>query len=264
MFTLVSGSADLEGLIKKVITHTMTEPTTKEYVNKTRGDYYSGITKIMINGKAAYELKGKFLDDFRKNAFSGTNGEDAIKHIENILNIVDPLNLSNVSYERLRLAVFSISPIRDASEWLMNEPQSSITTWVDLTDKLFGKYYPLSCTGAKTYEEYENEWFYKLNNDVPWDPEEPWLENGVPYELIGHICESTLADVGSETRPLILERGSYIPWASHFRRYLNRKRENRKWLNKEIDEGPYEFKEFTPSESEPPRMQKEEDLKGDD
>ncbi|GJU39957.1 hypothetical protein Tco_1192914 [Tanacetum coccineum] len=35
--------------------------------------------------------------------------------------------------------------------------------------------------GAKTYEEYEN----KLNND----PEESWLENGVPYELIDHLCE---------------------------------------------------------------------------
>nr|GEW50403.1 hypothetical protein [Tanacetum cinerariifolium] len=30
------------------------------------------------------------------------------------------------------------------------------------------------------------------------------------------------------------------------------------------DEGPYEFKEFTPSETEEPRMQKEEDLRGDD
>nr|GEY51417.1 hypothetical protein [Tanacetum cinerariifolium] len=47
-------------------------------------------------------------------------------------------------------------------------------------------------------------------------------------------------------------------------RYPNRKRENIKWLNKAIDKGPYEFKEFTPSENEPPRMQKEEDLKGDD
>ncbi|GJT83788.1 retrovirus-related pol polyprotein from transposon TNT 1-94 [Tanacetum coccineum] len=76
--------------------------------------------------------------------------------------------------------------------------------------------------------------------------------------------QQSLADAGSETRPSGLKSGSYIPWASRFRRYLNRKRENRKWLNKAIDEGPYEFKEFTPSESEPPRMQKEEDLKGDD
>ncbi|GJS72978.1 hypothetical protein Tco_0705819, partial [Tanacetum coccineum] len=62
----------------------------------------------------------------------------------------------------------------------------------------------------------------------------------------------------------MLERGSYIPWARRFRRYLNRKRENKKWLNKAIDEGPYEFRIFTPSETEALRMQKEEDLRGDD
>ncbi|GJS34309.1 retrovirus-related pol polyprotein from transposon TNT 1-94 [Tanacetum coccineum] len=76
--------------------------------------------------------------------------------------------------------------------------------------------------------------------------------------------QQSLTDAGSENRPSMLERGSYIPWASRFRRYLNQKRESRKWLNKEIDEGPYEFKVFTPSETEAPRMQKEEDLRGDD
>nr|GEU72878.1 hypothetical protein [Tanacetum cinerariifolium] len=62
----------------------------------------------------------------------------------------------------------------------------------------------------------------------------------------------------------MIERGSYIPWASRFRRYLNRKRENRKWLNTEIDKGPYEFKEFTLFETEEARMQTKEDLRGDD
>ncbi|GJX91494.1 integrase, catalytic region, zinc finger, CCHC-type containing protein [Tanacetum coccineum] len=76
--------------------------------------------------------------------------------------------------------------------------------------------------------------------------------------------QQSLADVGSETRPPMLERGSYISWAIRFRRYLNRKRENRRWLNKAIDEGPYEFKDFTPSYTEAPRMQKKEDLRGDD
>ncbi|GJX07530.1 retrovirus-related pol polyprotein from transposon TNT 1-94, partial [Tanacetum coccineum] len=56
--------------------------------------------------------------------------------------------------------------------------------------------------------------------------------------------QQLLADVGSENRPPMLERGSYIPWASRFRRYLNRKRDNRKWLLKALDEGPYEFKNF--------------------
>ncbi|GKB70515.1 putative reverse transcriptase domain-containing protein [Tanacetum coccineum] len=76
--------------------------------------------------------------------------------------------------------------------------------------------------------------------------------------------QQSLDDAGSKTSPSMLERGSYIPWVSRFRRYLNQKRENRKWLNKVIDEGPYEFRIFTPSETEAPRMQKEEDLRGDD
>ncbi|GJU32147.1 hypothetical protein Tco_1175736 [Tanacetum coccineum] len=58
----------------------------------------------------------------------------------------------------------------------------------------------------------------------------------------------------------MLERGSYIPWASRFRRYLNRKRDNRKWLLKALDEGPYEFKEFVPEGSTIPRLQTVEDL----
>ncbi|GKD26881.1 hypothetical protein Tco_1233095, partial [Tanacetum coccineum] len=59
----------------------------------------------------------------------------------------------------------------------------------------------------------------------------------------------------------MLKRGSYIPWASRFRRYLNRKRENKKWLNKAIDEGPYVFKDFTLPDSQSPRLQTEDDLK---
>ncbi|GJW32658.1 hypothetical protein Tco_0052690 [Tanacetum coccineum] len=73
----------------------------------------------------------------------------------------------------------------------------------------------------------------------------------------------SLADAGSETRPPMLERGSYIPWASRFRRYINRKRENRKWLNKALDEGPYKFEMFIPNNSIVPKLQTAEDLQGD-
>ncbi|GJX72356.1 ribonuclease H-like domain-containing protein [Tanacetum coccineum] len=82
--------------------------------------------------------------------------------------------------------------------------------------------------------------------------------------LTSNVHQEYLADVGSETRPLMLERGSYIPWASHFKRYLNRKRETRKWLNKAIDDVPYEFRMFTPSDTHEPKIQTEEDLRGDD
>ncbi|GJX13865.1 retrovirus-related pol polyprotein from transposon TNT 1-94 [Tanacetum coccineum] len=76
--------------------------------------------------------------------------------------------------------------------------------------------------------------------------------------------QQSLVDAGSETRPPMLERGSYIPWASRFRRHLNRKRDNRKWLLKALDEGPYEFKIFIPEGSSIPRFQTAEDLQGND
>ncbi|GJU66471.1 retrovirus-related pol polyprotein from transposon TNT 1-94 [Tanacetum coccineum] len=75
--------------------------------------------------------------------------------------------------------------------------------------------------------------------------------------------QQSLADASSETRPPMLERGSYIPWASRFRRYINRKRENRKWLNKALDEGPYQFEMFIPKNSTVPKLQTAEDLQGD-
>ncbi|GJV12890.1 integrase, catalytic region, zinc finger, CCHC-type containing protein [Tanacetum coccineum] len=75
--------------------------------------------------------------------------------------------------------------------------------------------------------------------------------------------QQSLVNVGSETRPPMLERGSYISWASRFRRYINRKRENRKWLNKALDEGPYQFEMFIPNNSTVLKLQTAEDLQGD-
>ncbi|GKF25482.1 hypothetical protein Tco_0081376, partial [Tanacetum coccineum] len=67
----------------------------EEFTTNDKANYYSRIASIMVNGKRAYELKVKFLDDLRDNVFSGTNREDAVEHIEYFLKIVDPINLPN-------------------------------------------------------------------------------------------------------------------------------------------------------------------------
>ncbi|GJW62649.1 hypothetical protein Tco_0111984, partial [Tanacetum coccineum] len=56
----------------------------------------------------------------------------------------------------------------------------------------------------------------------------------------------------------------HIPWASRFKRFLNRKRENRKWLLKALEDGPYVFRNITSTGSTIPRLQEVEDLQGDD
>ncbi|GJW68474.1 hypothetical protein Tco_0122898 [Tanacetum coccineum] len=76
--------------------------------------------------------------------------------------------------------------------------------------------------------------------------------------------QHALADAGSETRPPMLERGSYIPWASRFRCYLDRKRETRKFLKHSIDKGPYVMKMIQPGLNQDPIPQTKDDLTGDD
>ncbi|GKC68177.1 hypothetical protein Tco_1100775 [Tanacetum coccineum] len=120
-----------------------------------KADYYSGITSIIVNGKNAYELKGKFLDDLHNNAFSGTNGKDAVEHIEYHLKIINPIKLPNVDHDKLRVVVFPISLAGDS----------------DLLTK--------DIMGFKTYEDYKNDWIYEWNENVPWVYDKPWLDNGI-------------------------------------------------------------------------------------
>ncbi|GJW18065.1 hypothetical protein Tco_0025501 [Tanacetum coccineum] len=88
--------------------------TMREFMTNDQANYYSGITSIMVNGKNAYELKGKFLDDLHNNAFGGTNGEDVVEHIEYFLRIVYPIDLPNENHDKLRVVVFSISLVGGA------------------------------------------------------------------------------------------------------------------------------------------------------
>ncbi|GJU26051.1 retrovirus-related pol polyprotein from transposon TNT 1-94 [Tanacetum coccineum] len=52
--------------------------------------------------------------------------------------------------------------------------------------------------------------------------------------------QQTLADSGANDRPLMLERGNYIPWESRFKRFLDNKLEDGERMWNSILNGPYE------------------------
>ncbi|GJX00061.1 hypothetical protein Tco_0183974 [Tanacetum coccineum] len=138
-----------------------------------QANYYSVITSITVNGKNAYELKEKFLDDLHKNSFSGTNREDAVEHIEYFLKIVDLIDLPNVNRDKLGVVVFLISLVGDAWRWF-DGIKGSITSWVDLTDNFFRKYYPPSCTS-------------KINTPIiKWDPTNLKFENRLASKFMNY------------------------------------------------------------------------------
>ncbi|GKB44343.1 hypothetical protein Tco_0889285 [Tanacetum coccineum] len=185
-----------------------------------------GITSITVNGKNAYELKGKFLDDLHKNAFSGTNGEDAVEHIEYFLKIVDPIDLPNVNHDKLRVVVFPISldywklendeiePTNDETsdlEETNHDNEQEIGEIFRIETNLFDYDTPLcekfkefnyllkidpdvftkDIEGFKTYDEYNDDWIYEWNKNVPWINEKPWTDTRVWTEPapVVHCCK---------------------------------------------------------------------------
>ncbi|GJV79127.1 nucleobase-ascorbate transporter 12 [Tanacetum coccineum] len=80
----------------------MTE-TMEQYMSKTRGNYGSGLVRPKINDKTHFELKGQYLKDLRENTFSGSEHEDANKHIGKVLEIVDLFHIPKVTQDQVML-----------------------------------------------------------------------------------------------------------------------------------------------------------------
>ncbi|GKB87538.1 hypothetical protein Tco_0959810 [Tanacetum coccineum] len=54
-----------------------------------------------------------------------------------------------------------------------------------MVEKFVQKFYQLSDDNEEMEADEDDE----LNNNMTGDLEEPWLDNGVPYQLCDHICE---------------------------------------------------------------------------
>ncbi|GJV98308.1 zinc finger, CCHC-type containing protein [Tanacetum coccineum] len=72
----------------------------------------------MYNGKSIHlGLRKKYRISLKNDMSpqdNGTNGEDAVEHIEYFLRIIDPIDLPNVNQDKLRVLVFPISLVGDA------------------------------------------------------------------------------------------------------------------------------------------------------
>ncbi|GKD86702.1 hypothetical protein Tco_1357856, partial [Tanacetum coccineum] len=77
--------------------------TMKQYMSNTRTDYGSGVARPKIDNKYQFELKGQFLKELRENTFSGSDNEDANKHIEKVIEIVDLFHVPNITVDQLML-----------------------------------------------------------------------------------------------------------------------------------------------------------------
>ncbi|GKB70832.1 hypothetical protein Tco_0932244 [Tanacetum coccineum] len=122
----------------------MTEPTSGEYNDEVRMNYDSNTTTHGFNKNAQFKLSDEFLKMLRDNAFNGIDGGNVVDHTAKVLEILELIKIPNVNPNQLRLYVFPLSLTRAAQKWWMDKVDGKVTTWGELTEKFFHKYYPLS------------------------------------------------------------------------------------------------------------------------
>ncbi|GJY20311.1 hypothetical protein Tco_0392877 [Tanacetum coccineum] len=90
------------------------------------------------------ELSKEFLVELRKNIYHGTYNEDVVDHIAKVLKMVDLICVPGVDSHQLRMKVFPLSLADDAKEWWISKGDGKVTTWEELVDKFFCRFYPES------------------------------------------------------------------------------------------------------------------------
>ncbi|GJS91279.1 hypothetical protein Tco_0773915 [Tanacetum coccineum] len=140
----------------------MAEPIPEDYIYVTRKNFLSGDNEGRMVKKSFLEIQGIFLVKIRDNAFNGTIKENAVEHIENFLEVVEPLKIKGVSHDRFRLSVFPISLSSAASEWFKKQCIGSVTTWEDLVEKFVQKFHRL-CYNNEEMEVDEDDNSKEMN-----------------------------------------------------------------------------------------------------
>ncbi|GJV53716.1 hypothetical protein Tco_1449457 [Tanacetum coccineum] len=128
----------------------MAEPILSDNLEKAPTESNLSITSNDIN----IELSKEFLVELRKNIYHGTYNEDVVDHIVKVLKMVDLIYVPGVDSHQLRMKVFPLSLADDAKEWWISE---EITTWEELVEKFFCRFYPESYDGEdEMLDEGEN------------------------------------------------------------------------------------------------------------
>ncbi|GJS11696.1 hypothetical protein Tco_0368492 [Tanacetum coccineum] len=219
--------------MKKVMAEKGKKSSMETFAPNDKADYYFGITSIIVNGKNAYELKGKFLDDLHNNAFSGTNGKDAVEHIEYYLKIIDPIKLPNVDHDKLRIVVFLISLAGGEYENKTHEEGHELcgikTREVPVYQIKIYKMIKYSFNDEEEYAAVKEDEYDDLTitckeacrayQEIFWMMDKGWMVTRTEnFDLEDMELEST--NIGPTAKLPILKLGEYKMWAIRIKQYF--------------------------------------------
>ncbi|GJR76617.1 hypothetical protein Tco_0088982 [Tanacetum coccineum] len=100
----------------------------------------------------------EFLVELRKNMYHRTYKEDMVDHIAKVLKMVDLIYVPGMDSHQIRMKVFPLSLADDAKEWWISEGDGKITTWEELVETFFYRFYPESYDGEDEMLDEVDNW----------------------------------------------------------------------------------------------------------
>ncbi|GJT22318.1 ribonuclease H-like domain-containing protein [Tanacetum coccineum] len=129
--------------------------TLDQYMALTQRNHGLGVVRPEIANNVNFEIKGQFMKRLGDNTFVRNHKDDAYKHVQKVLEIIDLFSITGVNHNVIMLRVFPIKLTRAEKRWKDRLPTCSIDTWALLEKAFIQKYCPPSRT-AKRQEEIHN------------------------------------------------------------------------------------------------------------
>ncbi|GKA63685.1 hypothetical protein Tco_0763291 [Tanacetum coccineum] len=128
----------------------------------------SNLSITNTNNDMNIKLSKEFLTELQNNAYYGIHHEDVVDHIAMVLEMLDLIDIPVIDSHQLRMKVFPLSLADDARQWWINEGEGRITTWEELVEKFFYKFYPESYDGEEEMLDKGNNWGVDPLEFISW------------------------------------------------------------------------------------------------
>ncbi|GKE11807.1 hypothetical protein Tco_1415358 [Tanacetum coccineum] len=110
--------------------------TLDQYMALTQRNHGPGVVRPKIANNVNFEIKGQFMKRLGDNTFVRNHEDEAYKHTQKVLEIIDLFSITGVNHNVIMLRVFPIKLTRAEKRWKDRLPTRSIDTWT-LLEKAF-------------------------------------------------------------------------------------------------------------------------------
>lgn len=104
----------------------------EDYNQCIRDDSDSGLVPPEIPATKNFEIKAHILNLLKDITFVGKEHEDAYKQIDEVLEIANYFNISNVTKDMVMLGLLPVVLNDSTKDWLKSLALGDITTWENL------------------------------------------------------------------------------------------------------------------------------------